>query len=383
MKSKNKYDQGTFLEELRRRKHVQPDWSKRRRIDWIQNLRWSSRLYMSASTRQLATLIRADVPLVRALELVASQAGHGRIQSCYAHIAKKVRTGVSFAVALASSPSIFDTLFVKMVEVGEQAGLLGEVLERLAIHQEQTEVLRRKVQGALLYPAVIMLVAAGATLVLLTEVIPLFAEMFQQSKVALPGPTRLVIQLSAVLKNYGIFILIMISSGIVVMRNLMKHSKGQILVGRMKMYLPVIGAVTSCGAFARFTRNLGTLLASGVPLLQALTATHGTLMNPFLEQSIAKAGKAISQGQSLRSALSDAKGWPALMIHMIGVGEETGRLDTVMQHMADYYALETDRHIQTLTSVLEPLLIVLVALLVGGILIAMYLPIFNLSDVVV
>lgn len=256
------------------------------------------------------------------------------------------------------------------------------MLTRLALYLEQTDAFRRKVQGALLYPAVILLVATGATLVLLIAVIPVFAGMFQEANVPLPLPTQMVIAASRTLQQAWWGLLLAAVGHVVLGRALLAHPRGRLFVDRSSLALPLVGNLLHASALARFTRSLSTLLASGVPLLTALTATQETLANRSLEQGIATAQAAVSRGEGLAGALSGLADWPALVAHLIGVGEETGQLASVLAHLADYYTYETEQAVQTVTAVLEPLLIVVVAAVIGGVLVAMYLPIFRLSEVV-
>lgn len=373
--------QAALLRQLRKRQ-AQSSPAAAPKAAWSLEFGGPSRRQLAVSTRQLATLIAANVPLVRALELVAAQAGHRGLGQAFEGVAERVRSGVSFAQALAARPGLFNRLYVNLVQVGEHAGLLAEVLNRLAGHLEQTDALRRRVQGALMYPAIILLVAAGATLVLMLEVIPLFADLFRHASVPLPLPTRLVIELSEGVQQYWLWLMMFVGVGVLLTRMVAAHPRGRLLIDRMQLGLPLVGRLLHASALARFTRSLGTLLCSGVPLTQALEATRETLVNRYLEQTVMAAQAAVGRGEGLARALSGAPGWPEMVAHLLSVGEETGRLAPVLAHLAEYYTNETEHLIQTLTAVLEPLLIVVVAVLIGGLLVAMYLPIFNLSDVV-
>lgn len=341
-----------------------------------------ARRQVATSLRQLATLLAADVPLVRALDLVASQAESRRLQTDLTAVATRVRQGDALAASLATVAGTFPRLAIPLVQVGEQAGLLAEVLHRLAAHLDQVDALRRKVQGALLYPVIILLVAAGSTLVLLLKVIPVFAQMFRESGVPLPVPTHLVITASEVLQQTWLGLVAIGGGSVLLGRAVVAHPRGRGLVDRLQLRLPLLGGLLHTSALARFTRSLSTLLASGVPLLPALAATQDTLVNRYLEAAIRTARETVSQGVGLADALTGAVGWPPLVVQLLRVGEETGRLAPVLAHLADYYTTETEHRVQVLTTVLEPLLIVGVAVIIGGLLIAMYLPIFHLSEVV-
>ena len=374
--------QAALLSELRRRQGAHTQVVAPAPGRWRPEIGGPSRRQLAASTRQLATLIGANVPLVRALDLVSSQAGHRRLKAELEDVTTRVRDGESLAQSLSASPDTFSRLYINLVQVGEHAGLLAEVLTRLAVHLEQTDALRRKIQNALMYPAIILLVAVGSTLVLLLKVIPLFAEMFQQANVPLPAPTQLVIQASVFVQLYWLWLIGFSVIGVFVFRSMLAHPGGRLFFDHTQLIIPLMGTLVHKGALARFTHSLGTLLASGVPLLQALSATQETLSNRYLEQAIRKAIEAVGQGESLAASLQDVPGWPPLVPHLIEVGEESGELAPVLEHLAEYYTIETEHLVQTLTAVLEPLLIVLVALLIGGLLVAMYLPIFNLNEVV-
>ncbi|MBT5873933.1 MAG: type II secretion system F family protein, partial [Candidatus Latescibacteria bacterium] len=273
--------------------------------------------------------------------------------------------------------------FINLVDAGERAGLVGRVLGQLADSQDREETLRGKVSNALMYPVAIMLVSMGAALVLLTHVIPLFAEMFHQSGVPLPVPTQFVISLSDLVVAYWSWGVILTTSMAYVVFRYCRRPETRLSLDRHRLRLPYLGPIYRGAALSRFTDSLSMLLGSGVPLVTALAAASHTLLNLHLESSIIESASAVNRGLALAASMSGNSVWPEFMTQTIGIGEETGDLASSLQHLASYYSRDVEHRTERLTAIMEPLLIVSVAIVVGGFLIAMYLPIFNLSEVVV
>lgn len=342
-----------------------------------------SRRQLADITRQLASLASANLPLVRALRLVAAQKSDSSIHGVIADIADKVDAGHTLAESLSKYPSIFNPLFINLMEAGEKAGLVGRVLGQLADCQVREEVLRGKVGNALTYPVAIMVVSMGAALVLLTHVIPLFAEMYHQSSVPLPAPTQFVISLSDMVIAGWSWGLTVTTSIMFVTIKYCRRRETRLSLDRFRLRLPFLGPIYHGAALSRFSDSLGMLLESGIPLVNALTAARHTLLNLHLESGIIESATAVNQGSSLADSMSGNSGWPEIMTQTIGIGEETGDLASSLKHLVSYYTKDVEHRTERLTAIMEPLLIVSVAIVVGGFLIAMYLPIFNLSEVVV
>jgi len=333
-------------------------------------------------TRQFATMIDAGLPLVQCLDILGTQMDNPTFRKVIFAIKAKVESGSTFADALKDHPRAFDELYVQLCQAGEVGGILDTILNRLATYKEKSEKLKRKVRGAMIYPAIVLTVAVGVTAVLLLRVTPVFAKMFADFGQALPAPTQFVVDLSAFLQAY-FFVMVGIGIGIVAAVVLTyRNPAGRRAIDRTLLKLPLFGPVIRKVAVARFTRTLGTMISSGVPILDALDVTAKTAGNRIIEEGIYYVRTKISEGKNIAGPLLETKVFPPMVVQMIGVGEATGAMDAMLNKIADFYDDEVDTAIAGLTSLIEPVMMVFLGVVVGGFLIAMYLPIFNIAGAV-
>ncbi|MBK7972528.1 MAG: type II secretion system F family protein [Deltaproteobacteria bacterium] len=332
--------------------------------------------------RQFATMIDAGLPLVQCLEILASQQDNPTFKKVLFEVKADVEGGSTFAEALSKHPRIFDELFVSLIEAGEIGGILDTILNRLAIFLEKSIKLKRQIKGALIYPSAIISVAGIVTVVILIFVIPTFQKMFEGFDAALPLPTQIVIAVSTFVQNY-IFLLIigLIAAGFGI-RQLYRTDNGRKVIDAMALKAPLVGPIIRKSAVARFTRTLGTMVSSGVPILEALTITAKTSGNRTIETAILQTRSSISEGKTIAEPLAESKAFPPMVVQMIAVGEATGSMDTMLQKIADFYEDEVDTAVKGLTSLLEPALMLFLGITVGGLIVSMYLPIFKLATVI-
>lgn len=333
-------------------------------------------------TRQFATMIDAGLPLVQCLDILGSQTDNGALKKVIFAIKNKVESGSTFSDALKEHPKVFDELFVQLCAAGEVGGILDTILNRLAAYREKAEKLKRQVKGALTYPVVVMLVGVVVTAVLLLKVTPVFAKMFSDFGGTLPAPTQFVVDLSTWLQSY-IFHIVGIAVAIaVVCVTFYRNPRGREIFDKFILMTPVIGDVLRKVAVARFTRTLGTMISSGVPILDALDVTAKTAGNRTIEQGILYVRAKISEGKNIAGPLADTKVFPSMVVQMIGVGEATGAMDQMLNKIADFYDDEVDTSVAGLTSMIEPIMMVFLGGVVGGFLIAMYMPIFTIAQAI-
>jgi type IV pilus assembly protein PilC len=335
-------------------------------------------------TRQFATMINAGLPLVQCLDILSKQTEKEDFRSVIAQVMRDVEAGTTLAEALGKKEhsKTFDELFVNMVEAGEAGGILDNILQRLATYIEKAEALKRKIKGAMVYPAVVLSVAVLATSFMLIFIIPTFARMFTGFGAELPLPTKIVMGLSSFLRAYW-WAIIMTGIGIVVgLQRYYITEKGHLQIDGFLLKVPVLGDVLRKGAVARFTRTLATLISSGVPILNGLEITARTAGNRVVQNAIMAARASIREGETIAAPLRQSTVFPQMVVQMISVGEETGALDDMLTRIADFYDDEVDTAVDSLTSLIEPIMIVVMGSIVGGMVIAMYLPMFKLINVV-
>jgi len=334
-------------------------------------------------TRQLATMIDAGLPLVQCLDILAAQSENKAFQKILLSVKNSVEQGATFSDSLRKHPRVFDELYVNLVAAGEVGGILDTILNRLAVYIEKAVKLKGQLKSAMYYPAGIMVVAIGVICVMLIKVIPTFEKMYKDmGNAKLPGPTLVVVHASHVFidKWYLIFgSMAAIVAGITMAR---RTEQGTEIIDRILLRLPVIGQTLRKIVVARFTRTLGTLLASGVPILDALDICAKTAGNRVVQSGILKAKEKISEGHDMASPLAEAKVFPTMVVQMIGVGEQTGAMDQMLTKIADFYEEEVDAAVSGLTSLIEPVMMAFLGVVVGGLIIAMYLPIFKLAGTV-
>jgi type IV pilus assembly protein PilC len=331
-------------------------------------------------TRQFSTMINAGLPLVQALDILATQSENPALKDVTRQVVFDVESGNTVADALRKHPKAFSELYVNMVAAGEAGGILDTILMRLAVFMEKNDALIRKVKGAMIYPAVIMSVAAIAITVLLIFVIPTFQSMFESAHIALPLPTRIVIGLSHALKTYWWFVLAAAGGTVFVLRRYYATPNGKLTIDRMMLKAPVLGDVLRKSAVSRFTRTLGTLISSGVSILDGLEITAKTSGNRVIQDAIMESRASIAGGETIAAPLKKSQVFPPMVISMISVGEQTGGLDEMLTKIADFYDEEVDAAVSGLLALMEPVMIVFLGVVVGGMVIAMYLPIFDMVN---
>ena len=335
-------------------------------------------------TRQFATMINAGLPLVQCLDILSKQTEKETFRAIIGQTMRDVEAGTTLAEALAKKENkgAFDELFVNMVEAGEAGGILDDILQRLATFIEKAEALRRKIQGAMVYPAVVMTVACLATTFMLIFIIPTFAKIFVAFGGDLPLPTKIVMMLSDFLRGYWWVLLGVIVGAVVAVRRYYATEGGHFQIDKFLLGLPVLGDVLRKGAVARFTRTLGTLISSGVPILTGLEITARTAGNRVIQEAIMAARASIREGETISAPLRQSNVFPPMVVQMISVGEETGALDDMLTRIADFYDDEVDTAVDSLTSLIEPAMIIFMGSVIGGMVVAMYLPMFKLINVV-
>jgi type IV pilus assembly protein PilC len=331
-------------------------------------------------TRQFATMINAGLPLVQALDILAKQSENKTMRESLQEILHDVESGNTLADAMREHPKAFSALYVNMVAAGETGGILDTILLRLAGFLEKNEALARKVKGAMIYPAVISFVAASAIVVLLLFVIPTFQQMFASFDQALPLPTRLVIGASALLQSYWWLVGGAAIGGTWLFRRWIATPTGRLIFDRAMLRVPVLGNLARKSSVARFTRTLGTLLSSGVTILDGLEITARTSGNRVIHDAIMASRSSIAGGESISEPLKQSGVFPPMVTQMINVGEETGDLDGMLTKIADFYDEEVDTAVEALLKAMEPLMIVILGTVVGGMIVAMYLPIFSIIN---
>jgi len=334
-------------------------------------------------SRQLATMLAAGIPLVQAFDIVGNGHENAGMQKLIMSIKGDVEGGSSLAEALAKHPIYFDDLFVNLVESGEQAGALETLLDKIATYKEKTEAIKKKIKKALTYPTAVLVVAFIVTTILLIFVIPAFEDLFQGFGADLPSFTRMVIDLSLFVREKGWFIAIAIVGAISGFLYAKKRSKAlRHNLDRMALKIPVLGPILQKAAIARYARTLSTMFAAGVPLVEALESVAGATGNIVYEQAVLSMRDEVATGQRLQQAMENTGLFPNMVNQMIAVGEESGSLDSMSAKVADFYEEEVDNAVDNLSSLLEPMIMAILGVLVGGLVVAMYLPIFKMGSVV-
>ena len=333
-------------------------------------------------TRQLATMIDAGLPIVQCLDILAQQSEKKKLRHVITQIKDEVEAGSTFTDALRKHGKIFDDLYVNMVAAGEVGGILDTILHRLSAYMEKAMKLIAKIKGAMIYPITIITVAVGVTAVLLIYVIPVFAELFGSFGQALPAPTQFVINLSNFTIAYFPYMLGAVIAAGIAIRQAYQTEQGRLAIDGMLLQTPVFGDLIRKSSVARFSRTLSTLVSSGVPILDALIITARTAGNKVVERTVLETRISISQGKTIAEPLTHSKVFPPMVCQMIAVGEATGALDAMLQKIADFYEDEVDNVVNNLTALMEPLVIVFLGVVIGGLVVSMYLPIFKLGSVI-
>jgi type IV pilus assembly protein PilC len=333
-------------------------------------------------SRQLATMVDAGIPLVGALDALQDQMEHAGFKNVVRKVRDNVEGGLSLSEALSKQPKVFSSFFINMVRAGESSGNLDEILDRVAIYMEKTIALIRKVKSSLIYPAVVILMAITITTFLLIFVVPTFKSIFSTIGVELPLPTRILIAISDIMRQWFIVVVILLAAAMFLLSRLIKTEMGALAWDRFLLKVPVIGPLLRKVAVARFARTLSTLQKSGVSILTALEIVGKTSGNKVIEQAVMQTKLSIKEGESIAQPLTASKVFPPMVTRMISVGEQTGKLEEMLSKVADFYESEVDAAVSGLTSLIEPLIIAFLGIVVGGIVVSMFLPIVKLVEVV-
>jgi type IV pilus assembly protein PilC len=331
-------------------------------------------------TRQFATMIDAGLPLVQCLDILSAQQPNKVFKKAISDVKVDVEGGLTFADALMKHPKIFNDLYVNLVAAGEAAGILDTILNRLSVFMEKAMKLKAQVKSAMVYPGTILSVAVIVIVIMMVFVIPTFEQMFEGLGGALPAPTQFVLNLSEWFQNNILYIFIGSVASAIVFRKMYKTEKGRRAIDRVLLKLPVFGDLIRKVAVARFTRTLGTMISSGVPILEALDIVARTAGNKIVEDAILKTKESISEGKTIAEPLAETGVFPSMVVQMISVGESTGAMDAMLSKIADFYDDEVDTAVATLTSLLEPMLMIFLGVIIGGMVISMYLPVFKLAQ---
>ena len=333
-------------------------------------------------TRQLATMIDAGLPLVQCLDILSRQSLNKQFATTIGKIKTDVESGDTFADALRKHPKVFTDFFTNMVEAGEAGGILDTILARLAVYMEKARALKGRVKSAMVYPAAIVSIAILVIVFLMIFVIPVFAEMFESFGGTLPAPTRLIMSLSDFTRRYILYAVPVVVAGIYLFKRFYRTDKGKRLVDSFMLKAPVVGPLIQKVAVAKFTRTLGTLVSSGVPIIDGLQITARTAGNKVVEDAVLAIIGSIKEGQTIAEPLSKQNIFPPMVVQMIEVGENSGALDMMLNKIADFYDEEVDTAVAGLTSLMEPALMVFLGTTIGFVVVAMYLPIFKMAGTI-
>lgn len=332
--------------------------------------------------RQFSTMIDAGLPIIQCLDILQAQQENVTFKKILKKIKDGVESGATLADTLKNHPKIFDNLFVNMIAAGEAGGILDVILKRLSNHMEKAARLKRKVKGAMVYPAITIIVAVVVVAVILVFVIPVFQEMFADFGSALPGPTLIVIGISEFVKEKILFIIGGVIIFAIAFNRYYKTDKGRLVIDSLMLKSPVFGMLLRKVAVAKFTRTMGTMLSSGVAILDALDIVAKTSGNRIVENAIYAVRSGIAEGRTMADPLQASGVFPAMVCQMISVGESTGALDTMLEKIADFYDEEVDQAVENLTAMIEPMMIIFLGVVVGGLIVSMYLPIFKMAGAV-
>jgi type IV pilus assembly protein PilC len=333
-------------------------------------------------TRQLATMIDAGLAMVQSLQALAEQTSNKIMRDVIKDVCTRVEGGDSFSEALQKHPKVFSRLYVCMVAAGEKGGLLAEILARLATYLENSNRLRKKIKSAMMYPTVVTIVAICITIFLLVKVVPVFGEIFASFGAELPGPTQGLINISNFVKRYLIFILVAGGGAVYAWLYFIKTPVGRQFWDARRIKLPIFGVIAHKICLARFTRTLASLIRSGVPILEVLQIVSQTVGNVIMEKAIKTAAVDIERGESISASLGKHQIFPSMIIRMITAGEQTGKIDNMLERVSDFLDEEIETTLSGLTALIEPILIVFLGVVVGGMVICMFLPIFKMPEIV-
>ncbi|MCZ6547686.1 MAG: type II secretion system F family protein [Deltaproteobacteria bacterium] len=333
-------------------------------------------------TRQFSTMIDAGLPIVQSLDILAEQTENKPLKRTIRDVRRDVSGGTTLADALEKHPKVFDDLYVNMVRAGEAGGVLNTILNRIALFIEKANRLKKKVKGAMIYPATIVVVAIGVVSILLIFVIPVFAELYGSMGRALPAPTQITINISNFFRAYFVHVVVIIALIVVGIKMYYKTAKGRMVIDGILLKMPILGDLLRKVAVARFSQNMSLLLASGVPILEGLAITAKTAGNKVIEKAIMDARISISEGKTVAEPLEKSGVFPPMVCQMVSVGENTGALDNMLKRVGDFYEEEVDNSVNNITALMEPIIMVFLGIVLGGLVISMYLPIFQLGSLI-
>ena len=333
-------------------------------------------------SRQLATMVDSGIPLVHALDILCEQIEKPVFRNIMAKIKDDIETGSSLSDAFARHPAVFSTLYVNMVKAGESSGALDDILDRLAAYLEKSNMLQRKVKASLVYPAVVVTMAMLITLVMLIKVIPTFKGIFEMLGGTLPLPTRILILVSDTIREMFLYVAAALAVAVFALKKYMKTAQGKENFDKMLLAIPVLGPLFRKVAVAKFTRTFATLVKSGVPILVSLEIVGKTAGNTVIEKAVESVRNSIKEGENIADPLAKSGVFPPMVVRMIKVGEQTGELEKMLTKIADFYEDQVDAAVSGLTSLIEPLIIAFLGIVIGGIVIAMFLPVFKLTEII-
>lgn len=333
-------------------------------------------------SRQLATMVEAGIPLVNVLDILGEQIEKPYFKRVVLKVKNDIEAGASFSEAISREKTIFSPFFINMAKAGETSGTLDEILDRVAAYLEKTSNLQKKIKGALIYPTVVVVMAILVTLLLIIKVIPVFKEIYSGFGAALPGPTQALISLSDFVRAYVWMIALIISIFIFLLSRIVKTEKGQLVFDRIKLKIPIFGPIITKVAISRFTRTFSTLVKSGVPILNSLDIVGKTAGNVVIEKAVEQVKTNVRDGENIEEPLAKSGVFPPMVVRMIGVGEKSGELEKMLTKVSDFYDAQVDASVSALTSMIEPLIIAFLGVVVGGIVICMFLPIFKMSEII-
>jgi type IV pilus assembly protein PilC len=333
-------------------------------------------------TRQLSTMINAGLPLVQCLQILENQQDNQTFKKALGEIRSDVESGSTLADSMRKKPKVFDNLFTNMIEAGETGGILDTILTRLAVFMEKSMALKKKIKGAMTYPSICLAISLIILVVILVFVIPVFSKMFQDFGSSLPLPTQFVVNMSDFFKSNFHFLLIGLFIVIMLVKKFYATEKGRLIIDKGLLHAPIVGILLRKVAVAKFTRTLSTMLQSGVPILEALQVVAKTAGNKIIENAVFRVGDSIAEGRPLADPLEESGVFPNMVIQMINVGESVGALDTMLEKIADFYDDEVDQAVNNLTAMIEPFMMVFLGGMIGGLVVAMYLPIFKIASVI-
>lgn len=369
-----------------RRQRIKPESIKKKPKDLFENIPFLQQKVKEHDVvvfaRQFATMINAGLPIIQCLELLGEEEKNRTFAKIIKTIKEDIEGGSSLTDALNKYPDVFDELFVNLITAGEAGGILDVILNRLSAYMEKAIALKRKVKGAMTYPATVLIVAIAVVILLLYKVVPVFEEMFSSMGSALPGPTQFLVDASRFVQNNILYILGAVVILVFAFRHYYKTRGGRLQVDRLVLKLPVFGILLKKVAVAKFSRTLSTMMSSGVPILDGLEIVSKTAGNKIIENALMNTRRSISEGRTIAAPLSEANVFPSMVVSMIAVGENTGALDAMLEKIADFYDSEVDAAVSALTSLLEPIMMVFLGGIVGGMIVALYLPIFSMAGAV-